>query len=77
MDEGLIIIDENYERVLFENKKAAKMGGGRNSFIVETSSQDNDKVLKVSQKPLFACCDEILSKQHLISDSENTKKMIN
>ena len=26
MDEGLIIIDEDYERVLFENKKAAGMG---------------------------------------------------
>ena len=48
MDEGLIIIDENYEGVLFENKKAAEMGRGRNSFIVETNSPDSSKVIKVS-----------------------------
>ena len=48
MDEGLIIIDEDYERVLFENNKAAGMGRGRNSFMVETNSQDSSKVTKVS-----------------------------
>ena len=41
MDEGLLIIDENYEKVLFENKKAAEMGRGTKSFMVEKDPQDS------------------------------------
>ena len=46
MDEGLIIIDEDYEKVLFENKKAARIGGrSRGSFMIETNPQDSSKVV--------------------------------
>ena len=90
MEEGLIIIDAECEKVYFQNESAKKMGQFRSALLTKADpeSEDNQEEmnnnaaaaslpLKVSSNPLFADIEPIFGKKEsLVVDKEKKIQQI-